>query len=508
MSRARRIFAAFGIGLVNQALSAVGGLWLTRFAIHRIGPHDYGLWVIAGQVLAYVALLDLGVTALLPRDVSGIVGKPVDRETRDTELRELVERSVSLVLLLVPLIALASFALVMSLPAEWVELRWPLAINLSLFALFYPLRVIAPVLNGLQELAYVGWTQAAAWAATAAATVVLILLGFGLKALAVAGAAGQIVAATAGFVRMASRHPAILPRRIRWASRDVIRRHMAPGVWVSLSQVAHLLIYATDILVVGRILGPEGALRFSFTDKTENLLCNVPFSISNLAGPAIGELKGAGRKEELARVVGVLAAAILILSGAIVLAVLETNRVFVRTWIGEQYFGGMTLTAVILANMMARHWQFPYGVAIFYYSADQLRNLTLMQIADGLVSLGLSITLVHRMGIVGAPLGSLIAVLVTQWPASVLILARVSKTSVWSTLSPVMPWLVRFIPLAMVAGIAGVLLGGRSLVVVSGVGAVIGLVYIVVMLPLLRRPPLDVYAQPFLARFPFLKWGM
>src|ERR1700722_11946740 len=36
MSRARRVFAAFGIGVVNQALAAVGGLWVTRFALHRI----------------------------------------------------------------------------------------------------------------------------------------------------------------------------------------------------------------------------------------------------------------------------------------------------------------------------------------------------------------------------------------------------------------------------------------------------------------------------------------
>ena len=145
MSRAHRVFAAFGIGVVNQALAAAGGLWVTRFALHHIGSHDYGLWVIAGQFLAYLALLDLGVTALLPRDISIIVGKQLEREARDAELREVLERSISLVLLLVPLLALASFGLVAALPAEWAALRWPLAINLALFALLYPLRVIPAV---------------------------------------------------------------------------------------------------------------------------------------------------------------------------------------------------------------------------------------------------------------------------------------------------------------------------------------------------------------------------
>jgi O-antigen/teichoic acid export membrane protein len=506
MSRARRVFAAFGIGMMNQALAAVGGLWVTRFTIHRIGAHDYGLWVIAAQVLGYLGLLDLGVTALLPRDVSVVVGRALDREARDAELRDLVERGVSLVLLLIPILAVAAVAMVLGIPAEWAPLRVPLAINLALFVLLYPLRVIAPVLNGLQEMAYVGWTQAAAWAATVLATVVLVLLGFGLNALAVAGAVGQLVAAAGGVARMVSRHPAILPRRIRWASRDVVRKHFAPGLWVSLAQIAHLLIYSTDILVVGRILGPEGALRFSFTDKTENLLSNAPFSISNLAGPAIGELKAAGRKEQLAHVVGLLSGVILILSGGIVLAILETNHVFVRAWVGEQYFSGMALTVALLANMMARHWQFPYNIALFYDSGH-VRSLTLMAVADGVVSVGLSIFLVHRIGIVGAPLASFIAVLVTQWPAGVILLARESGTSVWATFGPVIPWLVRFVPIAIVAGFAGVYLGHSSLLPTAVVGAVIGLVYIGAMLPLMRRPPLDVYARPYLARIPFLRKG-
>jgi len=338
MSRVRRVFAAFGIGVVNQALAAAGGLWVTRFALHHIGSHDYGLWVIAGQFLAYLALLDLGVTALLPRDISIIVGKQLEREARDAELREVLERSISLVLLLVPLLALASFGLVAALPAEWAALRWPLATYLALFALLYPLRVIPAVLNGLQDLSYVGWTQTAAWVTTAAASVVLILLGFGLNALAVASAVGQIATSFTGVARMISRHRGILPRRIRWASDDVIRKHLAPGIWVSLAQIGHVLINSTDVLVIGRIFGPVGALRFSFTDKTENILCNQPFAVGNLAGPAVAELKGAERKDDLARILGVLAAATLVLSGAIVLAVPETNHAFVRAWIGEQYF--------------------------------------------------------------------------------------------------------------------------------------------------------------------------
>jgi hypothetical protein len=197
--------------------------------------------------------------------------------------------------------------------------------------------------------------------------------------------------------------------------------------------------------------------------------------------------------------------ATLILSGAVVLAILETNHAFVRAWIGEAYYGGTVLTAVILANMMARHWVSTYTVGIFYYSG-RVRESTLMQFADGVLSVGFSIFLVRRMGVVGAPLGSLVAVLIAEVPAGLFLMAHDSGVSVWKLVSPIVPWLVSFVPLAALAAATGVWLGSSSLIVVAGAGAVIGTVYVAAMLALLRRPPLDVYAAPWLAKkAPFLE---
>jgi O-antigen/teichoic acid export membrane protein len=504
MSRAQRVLVAFSIGMVNQTVGALGGLWLTRFSLHRIGQHDYGLWVIAGQVLGYIALLDLGVVGIVPREVSVIAGKGGDPDARDAALREVFERSISLILLLVPLLAVAATGIVALLPADWAALRGPLIAYFALYVALYPFHLIDAVLTGLQDLAFLGWVQMLTFLVSAAATVALVLAGSGLYALAVGGFVGQIAATVASLTRLFLRHRRVVPRRFQWASGDVIRRHLRPGLWVSLGQVAHVFANATDIVVIGRILGPEAALRFSITDKTENMLSVQPFAIGNLSGPTLGELKGSGRQGELPRFMGAIAATTLILSGGIALAILETNHAFVRVWLGEPFFGGMTLTAVILANMMARHGVFTYCIAVFYYSG-RMRASTLMVIADGVVSLALSIFLVRRIGIVGAPLGSLIAVLVTEWPAGIIIIARDSGTTPWAALGPLIPWLVRFIPIAVVAGAAGVWLGGSSLALVASVGAVIGAVYIVTMLPLLRRPPLDAHAAPLLARIQFLE---
>src|ERR1700677_4855093 len=365
MSRAQRVLVAFSIGTVNQTVGGLGGLWLKRFTLHLFGRPDNGLWVIAGQVLGYIALLDLGVVGIVPREISVIAGKGGDPEARDAELRDVFERSISLILLIVPLLIVAGTSIVMLLPVARAAPRRPLTAYFALYVMLYPFRLVDGVLAGLQDLAFLGWLQLLTFVVSAAATVALVLAGSGLYALAVGGFVGQIAATVASLTRLILRHRRVVPTRVQWASGDVIRRHLRPGLWVSLGQIANVVVNTTDIVVIGRLLGPEAALRFNFTDKTENLLGLHPYAIGNLSGPTLGELKGAGRGSELPRFMGAIAATTLILSGGIALAILETNHAFVRVWLGEPFFGGMTLTAVILANMMARHGVFTYCVAVF-----------------------------------------------------------------------------------------------------------------------------------------------
>jgi len=59
-----------GIAYGHQAAIVLVGIWLTPFLLHRLGQHHLGLWLVAGQLLGYLALLDLGVIAILPREVA------------------------------------------------------------------------------------------------------------------------------------------------------------------------------------------------------------------------------------------------------------------------------------------------------------------------------------------------------------------------------------------------------------------------------------------------------
>src|SRR5580765_8072923 len=75
MSRTRRFMRGIGVGLVSQVVLAIVGLGVTRYLLHRLGQSEYGLWLVATQLLAYLALTDLGVIALLPREIAYATGR-------------------------------------------------------------------------------------------------------------------------------------------------------------------------------------------------------------------------------------------------------------------------------------------------------------------------------------------------------------------------------------------------------------------------------------------------
>ena len=125
MSRTRRLLSGADIGYLNQAAVILLGLWLTPFLLRRVGQHALGLWLVVNQILGYLALLDLGVIAILPREVAAASGEAdVAVSGRRASL---VTRVKSIVRWQVLTLAVISGAVWWWLPDGWSELRWPLA---------------------------------------------------------------------------------------------------------------------------------------------------------------------------------------------------------------------------------------------------------------------------------------------------------------------------------------------------------------------------------------------
>ena len=175
MTRTSRFLGGVSAGLTYQIVVTAVGLWLTPFLLGRLGAENYGLWLTATQLLAYLTLLDVGVLALLPRDAAYATGRAGSIE-RAADLPDVVGRTGRIVLWQLPLLAATAWLAWFLVPASWQALQFPLGVLLATFVVTYPLRIFQATLQGLQDLAFLGGLQLAAWGIGTAVAVQLVLV--------------------------------------------------------------------------------------------------------------------------------------------------------------------------------------------------------------------------------------------------------------------------------------------------------------------------------------------
>jgi O-antigen/teichoic acid export membrane protein len=490
MSRARRILGATWVGYVQQAATLVVGLWLTPFLLRNLGQHDLGLWLVVTQVLGYLALVDLGILAILPREVALASSRPESRPG----ITRLVAQVRTIVHWQVAALAVISIGLLLALPAQWVGLRWPLAGVLAVFVGAYPLRIPSAVLQGLQDLPYLAKTQMLGWAVGTATTILLVWQGWRLSGLIAGWSVTLLLPAVLAAWRL---------RRTFTPASDAgtgtVPGYFGRSVWVSAGQLGQVFLNGSDVLLIGNLLGAATVVPYSVTAKLVTIFTNYPQMLVHSAQPALTELRGAGAKDRLVDVTGALMRGMLILSGVLGIVVIATNRFFVSWWVGHGLYGGGALTAALAAMMLVRHWNVATNYTLFCFGYE--RQLSLIALGDGVVTLAAMALLVPRLGLLGAPIASMIGALAVGLPANVRASAREMGVSVWTFVRPCLT-ILSVIALVDAVGVAGHLWldTTRPLVTVAFTTGMVAL-YAAAVAPFVLADPLRPYAQTALSMF-------
>jgi O-antigen/teichoic acid export membrane protein len=380
------------------------------------------------------------------------------------------------------------------MPADWEGLRNPIGVVLLAFVLTFPLRLFGAVLHGLQDLAFLGRTGIISYLVSTGITVALIFAGWGLYALAAGWTAFQFINAAIGYYRLRTHFPTVLPRRLPETAWPTTRTRLTQGFWVSLAQIAQVLLNGTDILIIGKLFGPAAVVPFVCTGKMITVLSNQPQMLMSAAGPALSEMKTGETHERLMQTCIALGQAMLMLSGAVVCVVLAINQGFVARWVGANQYGGFWLTALILVSMLLRHWNLTIGYMLLCFGYE--RRLCVTALLDGLVSVGGVLLFVWLYGLIGAPLGMIVGACFVSLPMNLSTQARASEMTVWQLVRPLLPWFVRFVLLISAAGLLARVWMPTTFVLLGLTAAGVALVYAAVMFPLALRAPLGLYVRP------------
>lgn len=494
-ARTKRFIAGAGIGYAYQALIMTAGIWFTPFLLRHLGPHDFGLWSVGMQILGYLMLLDMGIFALLPREAGNATGLAQGR-LEAAQLALLIAKVIRIIMVQLPVVVLAAALTWYFLPSAWLALRPPLAVMLVVFVVLFPFQTLQGILSGLQDLSFLGLIRMLSWTITTVVSLVLVFRGLGLYSLAIGWGIGEVVSIACLAWRAQTRFPYVLPKRIFSATWEGSRAYLGRSLWVTISRIASILINGSDILIVGKLLGPLAVVPYVCTGKLISVLSNQPQMLMDLALPGMSEMRYSESRQRIQQASTALTQITLLFSGALVCAMLMLNNSFVGWWVGAGQYGGFKLTAAVLTLTLLRHWNRTLTNTLFCFGYE--RWISLVSLVDGAVTVTSAIVLVHFFGPIGAPMGAILAVCLVSLPANLWALARELTVSAGSLVSPVMGWAVRLLFLAALASFLQRSFSWQRFSAMVLVGLASLLVYALIMAPVALSPPCSVYVRPLL----------
>ncbi len=393
-----------------RAASALAGLWAARALVDSLGATGFGLVALSSSLAGYLAFLGLGLPAGLVRQVADYRGRGLD-----ARLRSLVGITLRLVAgiglaasLLLVLFALGGGLSLLALPPGAERLaRMVMLATAAVVFLSWPLSVFSATLTGLQRFPALNAISGVAALASAGVSVAVARAG---------GTAAGVVLATGAVMVAAGLAQAALVRRALPASareerppgaREEIRPLLAFGVWALALELAALLIYQTDQVLLGVFVSVESLTAYYVVARLHNLIREGNGVLGAALFPLIAEEEGRGNPAaaEQAFYRGTRYCASIVAPAT--LAALLLAKPFLLVWMGPAF-----VRLAPLAQAFASYWL----VAVLTSTAAQValgrgESALLGKIALGtaIVNLVVSLALVRPWGIAGVIAGTLVA---------------------------------------------------------------------------------------------------
>jgi O-antigen/teichoic acid export membrane protein len=423
----------------NQLAGVIGVLILvplyTRFLGHRL----YGEWIVITSVATYLALANIGIDQTLTNRIAQAVAGD-----RKSEVRTLISTAfVAYVVIAAVLVVIFAFASPwlssVLIPGADFRASRSLFLVTALSALALPWSAYLAALRGFERVDQEQAITACAILARNAALAAAVLLRLGLEPLALIQGGGAVFRGLAGYWRsrlllaeQSSRGSAF--------SVEVVQSLIRPGLGFFALQIAGVVGFGIDNLVIGYALGPEAVTRYAVPYSMVMLGAILFTTAITAVMPTITQNLARTSRESQANSL-IFGMRLAVLYGATwVVALSIAGPWMLRLWVGYGVFPGIATFRLQLTLLLIQVSIAPaYAVLV---ASTQHYGTAVLHVFESALNLVLSLWWVHRWGLSGVIAGTVVArLLTTAWyiPLAALealeIRAKVAVRRLWPTVT-------------------------------------------------------------------------
>lgn len=415
MNRMRRLKQGATATMLSKGIVLAVNAISIPITIRYLGPENFGVWVAISTALSMLLTLDLGVANSLTNFLSEAYARD-DRDHASTYTTTALAVMVSVDVL----VAFIAWWI-------WPSLQWDrvfhlssvadapvvgraVAVALAIFLIGLPAGLAPKILGAYQELRIANLFIAAGSLLNLVSIVVLIRLHAGLVALVAASSAALVAANLLALVWIFLFSKPWLVPRLRHLQRLAARRMMQSGSEFFVLQIAGLIVFNSDNLVVTHYLGPVEVASYSVAWRLVGYAAIAQTLIAPALWPAFSEAFARGDLPWIRRTFRRTMALTMTVAVAGCLVFAIAGQWIIRVWASRAAVPSETLLLLMCVWILIS--TFMNNTATVLVAKGDTRLQAWCSLAAAAMNLSLSIYWVQRIGASGVILGTIVSYLV------------------------------------------------------------------------------------------------
>jgi O-antigen/teichoic acid export membrane protein len=426
------------------SVSLFSAFILSPFIIRRLGDENYGLWALTTSLVEYYWLLDFGL-----RSATFQYAATYNATGEKEKINELINTNIAYSLILFPLL-IASAWFGGPLVVHLMHITHPLFSKLILivvlsWALTSLLSVFSTAMEGIQRFDITNQATIAGIALRSFGTAALLLVGYGVVAMAWMGMAAQAATHLISFWRARRVFPFLAFSR-RFCSLKMFRQMLGYGAHSVAASVSQRILSQSPPLLIGYFLPTRFVGYYTAPMRLLDYTAVTVMRIGTVANSKAALLFSTGRKSEL------LALSItvnryslaLFLPFSIYLAIYGPQLLAV--WITPQFAreSAGVLVALLAGITLGNAAQFSSTSILF--GMGKHRMFARAMLVEAALTTAAMAFLLPRYGLTAAAMASSAMMMANRALFTPYLLARELDTSYWRFLASVNRPLVAVLP--------------------------------------------------------------
>ena len=409
MTRVRRLFAGISASYASFIVTSACSLVAVPLYLHFLGKEEYGLWLTILAVLMPLSLMGIGFPTvsqnMLAEARAAGQWEEINRVASTSFIFLSAAALVACLLMLLGLWLGVVQRLLKASPDLHGTIAPALMIALAGFVFTQPFQVFRLAFRAFERVDLEQYGLAALGLANLLLTILVLWAGGGIVGVAAVYTLLQLAGGTLFFVAAIRKFPG-LHFSTHYFSLRLARRMLPPGFHFFVVSVSGVMMWGIDNLVISSVMGVVFVTAFAIASRLTTLLRGVismPFSTSR---PTMTALNAEGKEQSLRRLFYLSTKMALFAAVLFSVELVFFGRDFIALWAGRSVVVDRATFLVLVGILAVNVLEQPAYAFIIATTRHQV--FSWLSILEGAANLALSLWWVHKWGVLGVALGTLV----------------------------------------------------------------------------------------------------